>query len=154
MSVEATTSNGDQIRYSVKELLANIDRKLDALGSRVDGGLAELARRVGVLEARIPVSDDLTQRFLKVESDFGGFERRFARHEDSAGHPESLRRLTEIAADVEHLREREIASDAVTALMRQMADQRRWLIGLSVGSLLSLVGLTVTLIRLVGGGHL
>lgn len=152
--MESTNAHGDQIRYSVKELLANIDRKLDGLVARIDSDKAATDRRIGVLEARIPIADDLIQRFLKVEADFVGFERRFARHEDAAGHAESQRRLAEIVADVEHLREREIASDAVTLLMRQMADQRRWLIGLSVGSLLSLTGLAITLIKLLSGGHL
>lgn len=152
--MESTTANGDQIRYSVKELLAGIDRKLDVLTTRIDGDKAEMARRVGVLEARIPIADDLTQRFLRVEADFSGFEKRFARHEDAPGHAEGLKAITTMQGEIDHLRDREIASDAVTALMRQMADQRRWLIGLSVSSMISVVGLAVALAKLLSGGHL
>lgn len=152
--MESTTATGDTIKYSVKELLGNIDRKLDAVMVRIDTDKAELSRRVGVLEARIPIADDLTQRFLRVESDFTGFERRFSKHEDAPGHGESQKKLAEMAAEIDHLREREIASDAVSALMRQMADQRRWLIGLSASSMISVVGLAVALAKLLSGGHL
>lgn len=152
--MDTTTANGDQIRFSVKELLANIERKLDTVIVRVDSDKADLSRRIGVLEARIPISDDLTQRFLRVEADFAGFERRFSKHEDAPGHTEGLKTIAAIQTEVQTLREREIASDAVAALMRQMADQRRWLIGLSMGSLVSITGLVITLWKLLSGGHL
>lgn len=144
--------HGDYLKYSTKELLAEIAQKIDALGRQVHEDGAKMDRRVAVLEARVPRAEEFVTRFLQVEKDFVGFEKRVSLHEALPAHPQATVALAALRADVEHLKTRETTEEALKSYQGQMADQRRWLIGLSISSVLSLLALVFTILKLVAGG--
>jgi len=53
--------------------------------------------------------------------------------------------VARLETEVSLLKNRAVAQDAVDALLRRLDDQRRWLIGLSFSSGLSICGLVVAL---------
>lgn len=153
------TANGDgTIRVSLKQILSDIDRKLEEIGREVRQGFQTYDRRLGILEARTPLDDEMRARFVRLEGDFNGFERRVAIHESSIGHAGSLQRITALEATVAVMATGAEAQkqlrEYIESSERRAADQRRWLVGLSISSGISLVAVVLTLIRLVWGGQL
>ncbi|HEV8639438.1 MAG TPA: hypothetical protein VG370_34955 [Chloroflexota bacterium] len=117
-------SPAEGVRFSMRELLTEINRRFDATDAKLD----------------------------LVLKDFTGFERRFALHEAAPGHPPTQERTTALEHDVEALKTVQLTRDALDAQLRRSAEetasarrevdeQRRWLVGLSLTTTLSLLAL-------------
>lgn len=126
-------ANGE-IRYTTKELLAKIESKIDGLLARIDEDRTETQREIA-----------------EVKRDFSGFERRFSLHEREDGHPGTMVRLAAVEAAVLTMQTNAAANqkldDYIDKAGKRDAEQRRWLIGLSITVA---VTLGVTIARSLG----
>ncbi len=135
----ADAPNGEgSVRFSIRELFADIKRELTELR-------ADIARR-----------DEQTARRLgRLEQEVAGVAGRVELHEALPGHPEGMRRLAATEASVQALASQAEARSALAAYVdragQRSAETQRWLIGLTLGSALTL-GLAIA--RLLTQGHL
>lgn len=125
-------TNG-RISFTAKELLSSMDTKLDrieeALGRKVDRAMAEsMSSRVNALEARIPISEKLISEFYEVQ-------RRTAHLESIVVGREGYQRLDDRVQTLER----------TAATQTGLSSYRKWLVALAIPSVLSLVGLVVTI---------
>jgi hypothetical protein len=121
VEVEVDGMASDGVSYTIREVVLELNRRFDALDVKLDATL----------------------------KDFGGFERRMALHEQLAGHPEGVHRLTAIEHDVRGLMANQQMRQAIEDYLKQSAQQAqvdqerraaawRWGIGLGVGAVLEL----------------
>jgi ERCC4-type nuclease len=125
-------NGGDYLRFSTKELLADINHKIDALTTQIAKLADEYDRRLLTVEARVPLQDDLNRRFMTAEANLTILQERVAIHTSQPHHAGTAETLATLRTDVDNLERKAAASEELRKLTR-------WLWGLGIMSLSSTV---------------
>lgn len=131
--VAAPPDAGEFIRYSLKELLAELAKRMEGL-----------EKQVSQLNGQMTAFQDLGHRVNTLETKLVEQERRYAVHETTEGHAGTVTRVISLENKVATLEGAEKAGEAVTAY-------GRWLIPLLLTSVLSLIGTAFTVWKVVHG---
>lgn len=158
--MEQVGANGGEgyARISVRQMYDELSRKLDAMRQEIREELREhvsdirsgydgLSTRVAALESRMPRQEELAMRFLVVEKDFYGMEKRFSMHEQAPSHPPMIAQFAALQTEVQQLKQNYQTESTLRQYIessgKRQDEQRRWMIGLSVIALLNMAGLAL-----------
>jgi len=152
--VTDVTGNGDYLRYSTKELLADINHKMDALGIDINRKLdafttqttraaEEQDRRLGVLEGRLALADELSRRLVGAERTLVDLSERVSVHLAQDWHQGTQERIRRVDERVATLAEKAVAQEA-------LRDLWRWQLPTTIaalGALLGVLGLALGIVH-------
>jgi hypothetical protein len=145
------------VRYSIEELLKQLNDKIDQIGIQLQGSQG----RTLAIEGRLIEVDALVRDFNEFKKDFIGFEKRMSLHETLPGHGPMVTALATLQLDVGHLKAQEQIQERLTAYMaevthqnedqrKQASDAHRWRVGLTVTALFQSVGLLLVIAKAFG----
>lgn len=154
-------SHPTNVRYSLESVIDRLEGKLDAISGKFSAYIDALEKRVNSIEARQPYQDEIVLRFLQVEKDFAGFQRRvdtgfgdvktnLERHENLSSHMGTLTRLATLETEMNVLKTRAAIQESLETYIRKSTEdasrQRQWLLSFLIGNFVALVGLALKLL--------
>ena len=117
----------EYLRYSFKELMAEVALKIDRLATSLDATRGDLDRRVSALERGVPLGQDLVRRFLVTEQEPARLDRRLS------------------ILETEH--------KALSEEIEIGNANRKWLVGITVTTFLGMIGTATAVITLMTRLH-
>lgn len=141
--MSAPPSDGEaSVRYTTKELLAELDRAMDRLADEVRDGHRELAGRLLDLQQQTTAAGDALRRLPALEVDVARLSEQLAVHRSSLGHDRTLDRLGVVETWVRDLDRQGVRGEAEVRYAR-------WLTITFISAAGALVGVAAVLRRLL-----
>lgn len=154
MPPSETPTNGQDgyIRYSAKELLIELNTKLDLLQQSLRDSTVSLDRRLTMVEAKTGSNEQLYQEMRTLQQRHGDLRDQVLAHVQLPHHHDTADRLGAIDADISVLKTAHLASADVEHYQERMQVQQRWLLGLVITTTASIAATIVHF--LTSGGKL
>lgn len=119
------------LKFTVKEILADISAKLDRLNARFDTEMSGLSARLRILEEQEPLRQHIFQEFYKLQSDHFNLRDVVHTHTTLGMHMGTAEQIRDIDKRVIDLQTYRVGDEQVQA-------HTRWLVGVSLASAVNL----------------
>lgn len=123
---------GGDVPYSVKELLAELSRKMDSLNDTVRISYDRLDHRIAMLESAVPLREDQAKRQQFYETKLMELMEKLGEHRAVPGHEIGMKKMEELEQAVDKL---STQAEGFT----QVGAYQKWIIGIGATTFLSIL---------------